>query len=286
MTKFLIGTMYVDEQEFPACVQAIHSQSGVEVEHVVVEGLSHQAAHEKLYSTFMQRAADVDYFMKVDADMVLCRSTFCHEVATWFAAHPDMKRFTIWVHDFFPDRLVRGLHSWRNDVRWPATVDKVVADADVVGRECSFEDQTELAPAAWHCPDASPFQAYHYGLIRAVKVVRAMQLGWFHGFLLRDTWKHLQKRWQDRRLLLACLGGEDVYRGRFGADDLDYQCSRTREACATWNAMDSESLYRELRLRHACHRLRYPGLFLAESGRVGTALRLPQLFPKGAAEHV
>ena len=117
--KLLIGTMRTIENEFDQCVAAIRKQKGCDFEHFVIENMPHKEAHQALYNRFMENASTFDVFVKVDADMVITRDDFFAKLASRFVSAPAMDQLTVAIHDFFPDRITEGLHSWRNTVRWP-----------------------------------------------------------------------------------------------------------------------------------------------------------------------
>jgi hypothetical protein len=268
--RILVGTMYSGEQEFHRCVQSISEQVGCASSHFIVEGLPHQRAHAELYSTFRERAADHDLFVKVDADMVLARRTVLCEIAEWFAQNRAFDKLTIGIHDFFPDRLVSGLHAWRNTVSWPET-DRIFADTDGVRPDrtsCQFK---ELAPAAYHCPDPSCMQCFHYGMIRAVKVATGLSRGWLNTLcldLIEDTWRHLGRN-ADRRLALACLGAELAFAGRFGGGDLDYSSPLVEQSYRRYETLTVEQLTGTARRFRLRNRLLHSALCAASPGLPG-----------------
>lgn len=268
--RLLVGTMHTSEQEFDACCAAIRSQTGVQFEHIVISGLPHKEAHARLYGTFMEYSSRFDAFAKVDADMVLTRRTVFSELLQWFVQHSAFDKLTIGVHDYFPDRLVTGLHAWRNTVRWPVT-DLVFADSDGVPENKTHVDLTQLAPAAYHCPDPSDIQCFHYGVIRAVKVGVGLKDGWLNFLclgLIEDTWKHLCRN-ADRRLALACLGAETALAGLLGSDDLDYSSHLVAKECAQYQQLPFEAMSRTIKRLRCRNRVRHPALLSVNNGVSG-----------------
>lgn len=254
--------MHTIENEFDQCVAAIRRQKGCEFKLFFIEHMPHRDAHQALYNTFMKNASTFDLFVKVDADMVISRDDFFEKLISRFQAAPEMDKLTVAVQDFFPNRLVEGLHSWRNNVRWPVIGDNVFVDSDPVILGTSVTDYLDLAPCAVHCPDPSPFQSFHYGLIRAVKVMVGLRREWLNTWclgLVDDTWKHLLRN-PDRNLALACVGAELALKGDFGEEDLDYDCARTISCCERMKALQLNELIRKARRLRPLNRLRHPAL--------------------------
>lgn len=156
-------------------MDAIRSQTHKDYDLFVVEKLRNKAAHHKLYSTFMENKNDFDFFIKIDADMVLCRNTFFEEVVDEMQEDPSVDHLEVTVDDFLTRKLIFGLSIFRNDVTWYQNEDNLFVDRVVKSKNKKvLSDPTHpLVPAARHCPDPSDFQAFHYGLHKAAKVIQA-----------------------------------------------------------------------------------------------------------------
>lgn len=265
--RLLVGTMHTCEQELEACVAAIRAQKGVQFEHFVIEGESHLKSHRLLYGTFMERASHFDIFLKVDADMVIPSSSLFLNISERFTARPHLQWLMIAVQDFFPNRLVRGMHAYRSSVKWPIKDEKVFVDECPISGDEFEEDYRILAPAALHCPTPSHFQAFHYGLIRGVKVRAGLSKRWLNREcygLIEDTWTHT-KATADRRLVLASLGAELALAGIFGPDHLDHACPLTSRALRLNEMVSTPTLMNRVRYRRVLNRLLHPSLV----GRAG-----------------
>ncbi len=247
--KILVGTLFTGEQEFNECVQGIRQQTYPDWEHFVVSNLANQEAHHTLYRTFMERADTVDLFIKVDADMVIENRHLFARIVSRFEALPDLDRLSIAVHDFFSDRLIFGMHTYRNSVRWERNGEKLFVDCLAVRQHRGLDDDTELAPAAVHCKNPSLFQAFHYGAHRGLKIVQRQRprAGRVH-LKMRDHWDVMQatqdhfRRTGDRRLGMACLGSELAIRGGFEPQHLDYQNAFFRREFATYEQCGTAEL--------------------------------------------
>jgi hypothetical protein len=240
----LVGTLACGEAERDACRAAVARQTLAPAEHRVIEGLAKREAHAALYGGFVAERERFDLLVKVDADMVLCRDTVLERIAEAFVRRPAMQKLSIDVHDWFTDRPMNGLNAFRNTIEFSADGDGVFTDRFDHGGGAVGRDRRRLAPAAWHCPDPHPFQAFHFGVHRGVKAAVAAERGMHETAYLRcrevqRVWRHF-RRDGDRRLGLAALGGEWGMQGRFGADQLDYDNAAVRAAfaeVAEWSAV-------------------------------------------------
>ena len=147
--------------------------------------------------------------------MVLQRPVFFEQVSAFFESHPEIDLLTVAVHDWFTDELISGLHTYRSHVRWPDHAEDVFVDPSPVADDRWVLDFDTLAPSAWHCPDPSPYQAFHFGMHKAVKVLAARRgrsgrlrapQGYGHARNVELIWRQFL-RTGDPRLGLACVAG-------------------------------------------------------------------------------
>lgn len=253
--RLCVGTLRTIENEFDACRAAVAGQTLPPVEHFVVQDLPNLEAHHALYRGFMQRASSCDLFLKIDADMVVTDPRFFENVADRFAAQPGVRAMLIAVHDYFSDRLIDAMHIYRSDTVWPLDEERVFVDPCPIPSEQRIHDHHDLAPAAAHCPDPSDFQAYHFGLHKGVKILAAIaqnrrSAGLEHCENLEYTWRHFL-RCGDRRLALACLGGELALRSRYQPEHVDFAHPQTRrdfERYADYSGKQLHQLVRKMRM--------------------------------------
>lgn len=262
----LIGTLYTIENEFEECVAAIKRQTFQDFEHLVIRDLPNKEAHDTLYQTFMDRANEFNLLIKVDADMVIPDEELFAKIVQKFRSHVWMDRLQIDVFDYFTDRLIPGLNTYRNSWEWKQRGESLFTDVFPVPKERKMVDRSELVPAALHCKNPSPFQAFHFGMHNGVKVRGAIERKWFgavatHWGNIRLTWKHFL-RISDVRLGLAVLGGELALRGEFLTEHLDYSNPFALEAFRQYEGCSAEQLQRMVR------RLRWSNLgFLPSRAR-------------------
>lgn len=224
--RILVGIMYCIENELDACIAAIQRQTYQKYDYFVVDNLPNKEAHDKLYQTFMNASDEYQLFVKIDADMVLCRNTYFAEVVQEFSADPELTLLQVAVYDFFTDQLIFGQHNYRSTVRWNTNEQELFTDKQSISEKI-VNDSNTLAPAAVHCPDPSHFQAFHFGVHKAVKV---MQIGIVHKSLKGRSvhWDnilrmraHFDKN-RDKRLGYAVLGAAIAFKHKFTYQQVDY----------------------------------------------------------------
>lgn len=224
--KLLVGTLYSSENEYDECIKSITNQSYVDFDHIIIKDLPNKEAHTTLFSSFLQNKDKYNYLIKVDADMVISDPQFFAKIVAKMAELPEIQILSIAVHDFFSDQLIYGLNTYRNTVRWDFDKENLFVDIPEVGPNGYLFDDRELAPAAVHCADPSPYQAFHYGVHRGLKMVQPEQKT-IRESSRRAKWSGMEKTWEhyqrtkDRRLALACIGAEFAYAGMFNINDLD-----------------------------------------------------------------
>ena len=225
--KILVGIMYCIENEFNQCIAAIKNQTHKDFEYFVVQNLPNKEAHEQLYQTFMSNTNFYDYFIKVDADMVIARNTFFEEVIEYLYEKPDVDDLEILIHDFFTDTLIFGLHVYSNRYVWKKNDEKIFVDIPQNNQFKYIKDTNRLVPAAYHCPNPSDFQSFHFGVHKAIKVMQRGREGVDNKFLA-GHWSNvsiIRERFLNSRNLkvgFAALGAEIALRRWFDFRQTDY----------------------------------------------------------------
>lgn len=266
--KLLVGVMYCIENEFVECVASIKEQTFQDMEIFTVEKLPNKEAHDKLYNTFMDNAAHFDFFIKIDADMVLARPTLFEEVIQKMQAQPDVDNLQIAVHDFFTDRLIYGLNIFRSSVRWnTSTHERIFVDRIEIIRK-RINDKVDLAPAAYHCPNPSDFQAFHFGIHKGVKIIQRGRVkkdyfsAYFHWHNVLLTEENYTKT-KDKRLALAYTGAYLALTFRMTNQHVDFKNKQTMELFDQVQIMNEEEMYRMF-LRHQRYLHRFPPHIMVE----------------------
>lgn len=217
--KLLVGTLYTIENEFEDCCASIRSQSYRDFDHIVLRDLSKKEAHEALYGHFMEKAGEYDLLVKVDADMVIEDRDLFRKIVERFESDSELDLLLIAVQDFFADKLLIGLNVFRNTVRWELGEEALFTDMTHVASTIrkTEKDYTDLAPAAVHCADPSPFQAYHYGFHRGMKAV----VGGKRWGIIAAFYDHYRRE-RDPRVAYALLGANAAFAGRFLVEHISY----------------------------------------------------------------
>jgi len=243
--------MYCIENEFDDCIAAIKSQTYQQFEYFVIQNLPNKTAHDTLYAAFMKRAGEFDLFIKIDADMVLCRNDFFEQVVKRFEQNTEMDLLEIQVQDFFTNRFIGSLNVFRNTVTFNINDEKVFVDR-IHNAKHRVEDKTDLAPAAWHCPNPSNFQAFHFGLHKAVKI---MQFGKTDKKYMPscEHWENYEtlklnyKNNPDIRLAYAILGAEIAFRKKFTNTEIDFNNQFVHALFDKYSVYNIERLNNEIK---------------------------------------
>lgn len=231
--KLMIGIMHCIENEFKQCIESIELQTYKNFEYYVIEGLPNKEAHTMLYNTFMASAGEYDLFVKIDADMVICKSTFFENVVEYFADHPNVDDLEIKVKDFFINDLTYGLHVYSNRVKWINKRENLFVDRVINKYNKHHFGDSSLEPAAYHCPDPSAFQCYHFGLHKAVKFLQYRKED-FVKSASNSHWNNILKvgknysQTGDIRLAIALTGAIDAIFKRYTAENVDYQDQKVK----------------------------------------------------------
>ena len=232
--KILVGTLHAIENELDQCLIAIRAQTHPAHDSFIISGKPNKEAHDELYRTFMEHAHEVDLFVKIDADMIIIRPTFFQDVVQRFSIDPDLNHLLIAVHDCMTDRSVMGMHVYRSCHRWHCNSESLFVDTvDVEG--ALVKDCEQLAPAAIHCGDPSPFQAFHFGLHKAVKFSQNGRVE-VNSSQRETHWRHfkyLERHYQktnEPRLGLARAGFLHALAHGFESRHVDYSCEDTHAA--------------------------------------------------------
>jgi hypothetical protein len=249
--RILVATLYSGESEFDECVASIRRQTYRNFHHEVISHLPKKRAHEALFKTFMDSGGDFGLMVKIDADMVLARDDFFQALVSKFDSSPLIEVIGVAVHDFYSDQLIQGLNAYRRGIVWPG-VDDLFTDFMPVGTYEIHLDADELAPAAYHCPDPSDIQSFHYGVQRALKVIQPGRRTKRPSYA-KSHWETLERVRQnfllrkDRRIGIAVLGAELAFRGGFGVEHLDYCSPVLGKALRRYSNFDAQRIAADVR---------------------------------------
>lgn len=159
--KFLIATMWCGEPDYPHCEQAILTQEGVDVEHVVFKDMVEVDAHNAVYQAFNNAGPDV-FRGKVDADVVLNPTA----LLTVAGACGPMTWLDPKTHDYFTDgALSAGLAFYGSAVRFTHQTLTLKCDRDVA----SQRSPSGMGVIGRHAHYADEWTGFRYGFHRGLK---------------------------------------------------------------------------------------------------------------------
>lgn len=222
-----VGTLYAGEGEYEQCKRSVARQSYQGIEHVFIEHMSKKEALSTLMEGFLASSADI--LIKVDADMVLLDPDFVRRVVQIFATNSELQMVQMAMLDYFSGDLMQGINAYRQGLPWlTEKQDSLFTDRVKVDPKRRLVTWTTFADASIHCPNPTPFQAFHFGVHRGVKVVQPQRTE--HDatsaeeqlIYLEKTYEHWRTR-RDRRLGFAALGFELALTERIEVEHLTYQ---------------------------------------------------------------
>lgn len=247
-TRLLIGTLYSGENEFEQCVRSLQSQTYPHWEHEVYENLPNKEAHETLYQEFMGRSDEFDLFMKLDADMVFKDSTSLARVVEIFQEKPTLDHLQMVVHDWLSDSLIMGVHVFSDRAVWDFRNENLFVDypPSIPGERWRLWGSP--APLVVHSPNPSPFQAFRFGVHRALKAFQPSRASFnlehaeIQWAILKGVWRHFVSS-EDRRLGLAIMGAEQVIQGNAVQEHYDDIGRDLEEIYSPFAELTSRDLY-------------------------------------------
>jgi hypothetical protein len=171
--KVFVGTMYSGEGDFIDCCCAIEKQVGVTVTHHIIKDKPEKEAHNALWSAWRNAKQEHDMFVKVDADTVLINNAILFEFWNVMQNNSRVTGIQAPLLDYFTDSYINGLNCFSPKVVFQDTTDELFCDRRVdVNHDIiikSVDVPQSLKPAGYHCHKATPEQAFHFGLHRALK---------------------------------------------------------------------------------------------------------------------
>ncbi len=252
--RILICILYSIENEYEECKKSIFGQTYKNYDTFTIEQMPKKQAHDRIFQTFMDRANQFDLFIKIDADMVLCRTTLFSEIVNEVNNHPDYDHFQIAVRDHFTNKLIYGLNVYRSTVKWSITTEKLFTDRTYEATKCKkYIDVNEpLVPAADHCPNPSPFQSFHFGVHKAAKLMQREANNILpsgagsHARNLYDVSKNLSKS-KDPVLLYSMAGAFWALNISAGAKEVDFSSAKTQSAFKYFTLMNPQAFKKHLK---------------------------------------
>lgn len=227
--RCLIGTLYVGENELPECEAAIRSQGYRHWEHFRLDNMPELEAHEALYDEFMRKNKEFDYFIKIDPDMVFVDNDSLSKIVGFMQSRPSLDHACFSVYDYMSQQKMLGMHVYSEKAKWNKVQNHLYPDQspEIPGRRLMIWGNP--SPVAFHSPNPSGFQAFHFGAHRMLKALNPTEggLGCYQWDIIYRISRHARRN-SDPRLRLAVLGAWHVWKGDIGDN--------------TENAQDSEKI--------------------------------------------
>lgn len=190
--KILIGTLFSGENELEECIESVKKQTYQNLEHIVIKNLPNKLAHDTLYKQFMDNSNNFQLFVKLDADMIFNTNKALEIIVNYFNKYPDLDHMVTLVDDRYSNTLIQGLHVFSNRASWKQNTENLFVDYNPIipGKKIVFKQ--EPSPLVQHCPNPSAFQAYHFGVHRALKAFQPKRVD-FNGGQSWNQWKLIKK---------------------------------------------------------------------------------------------
>jgi hypothetical protein len=250
--RILILTLCCEEAELQRCEAALQQQSYIHWRHRTWSNLGNLAAHKALYCEIARSREEFDLFIKLDADMVLRGHESLRQLVEFFRERPGLDHATFALDDWFSGMRLMGLHAYSNRANWAGPDDALFTDPppDIPGYRLRVHSAP--SPIATHCSDPSPYQAFHFGVHRALKALQPGRF-WIRYRQSRIQWRLLSRVWErfeatrDHRIGLALQGAELVWRGGLPATANDFWDPAVRSAFGRYEGLSAEDLHCRLR---------------------------------------
>jgi len=273
--KILVGTLYSGESQFEDCIDSLQSQSYKKWNQKIFKHLSNKEGHDTLYDYFMDNSNDFDLFIKLDADMVLLRETCLEEIISLFQSDYKLSHLESVVQDYLTDSLMMGLHVFRSHVKWRKSNERLFDDRKPVLEGDKVDLRQSPAPFVVHNPNPTNYQAFHFGVHRALK---ALQPGRFlfrisqynsQSRVLNTIWDNYARS-KNIKQGFAALGAYLVFKDEIPKNMYDYTNPKLHaeflQKYSTQNKedlfglmndfwLDENNLFRKVRRRILLHRI-------------------------------
>ena len=162
----LIGIMQSGENEFKNSIDELNAQNYINKKYFVIENLPNKLAHDTLYETFMSKSGEVDYFLKLDADMVFAHKDVLSEMVEEMQKN-NLAHLFAYVKDCPSGVMIPGIQMFKSDTKWLGSEEKLNVDypPKVNGKGQFVYDKNWIN----HMPNPDEYQLFRYGIHKALK---------------------------------------------------------------------------------------------------------------------
>jgi hypothetical protein len=219
MKSLLIGMMCNGEREIAEALTSLRRQTFTEWDLFQIENLPNKIAHKKLYATFMERANDYRYFLKLDGDMVFKHGRSLEQLYA-FANVPGQDAIMIDVWDWPSMLLIPGVQAFSNRAKWGENEDNLIVDHAPQYPGKSDYITGPDAVVVNHMPNPSKYQSFRYGIHRIHKAIqpdreqKQLARGLKHWTILKNVWRSYVAKGDERRFWVI-MGVEVIFSNRF-----------------------------------------------------------------------
>jgi len=225
--KVLVGILFSGENEFEQCLESLREQTFLTHEKFVLENLPNKIAHDTLYARFMENAKDFDFFLKLDADMVVQNEHSLQDMIYQFS--PETGSLLAYVMDCPSAINIPGIQMFRSDAKWQFSDEKLDVDysAQTKGKVRTIAN----ANVVFHMPNPSNYQLFCYGIHKALKAIqpgrkpKIVEKGFVHMAILNGIARNYFAG--KSNLFWPLLGAFLIFSGMLR--DVEYRSQETRQ---------------------------------------------------------
>lgn len=170
--RILVGMMYSGEQEYEQAKEALVGQTHQNFELFELKNLANKEAHDTLYACFMRRCKEFDYFLKLDADMVLAHEGVLAEMIETMSSE-NLAHLFAYVHDCPSNINIPCVQMFRSDSKWMGSDETLNVDytPQIFGKYKLEVNRNWVL----HMPNPSKQQLFRYGIHKALKAIQPSQ---------------------------------------------------------------------------------------------------------------
>lgn len=167
--RVLIGTLYSGESELEQLKISLSRQRYPVAEHFIVRNLPNVKAHNTLYDYFL--GSDYDIMIKLDADMVLTDPLFIERLAKACIWASGVAIIQSSILDYYSGGEIQGVNCYTKLFRWDSQqTDSIFTDRSTFKGLKRIVLWSTFIRSVIHCPSPHPFQAFHFGIHRSLKI--------------------------------------------------------------------------------------------------------------------
>ena len=222
--SILVYVVSCGEGEYQECITKLMEQKGILFEVREIKDMENLKAHNLLYNSIMENASKYDYFVKIDADMILASDYTLYNMIKTMANDGDIDHGIFSVLDWYSMQAIMGMHVFSSNCRWDRLTNDLFVDPDpsIPGNRKYYWDRP--SPVALHSPNPTNLQAFSFGYHRTLKILQlksknyGISRAYFQLSLLKSVYLQTQFQADIRRQLAlfgantALLSGQSVLR--------------------------------------------------------------------------